>query len=57
MRLSGLEGKMWIRPYQYHILHHLPKFKTDFLEKQFARLKKCSETEQNDRYILVFKQF
>ena len=29
----GTGGKMWIRPYRYHILYHLPKVKADFLEK------------------------
>ena len=28
-------GNMWIRLHQYHVLHYLPKFDTDFLEKRF----------------------
>ena len=49
-------GKTWSKPYWYNILCHLPKFKTDFLEKQFAQLESASETEQNGMYIIAIAQ-
>ena len=44
---------MWIRPYWFHILYYLPKFKTDFSEKCLALLKSAQTDEQNDRCIIV----
>ena len=45
---------MWIRPDRNHILHHLLKFETDFLETvMFCMTETASETKQNDRYIIV----